>query len=100
VPISARHLVAYVQLPTGYYRGADGVLLVYDVTEMKSFLNVKFWIERLNSLQVRPLPFLIVGSKCDLDQQRVCGVERASGVYEQQLLTIHSGAAAYYAHRR
>lgn len=31
-----------------YYRNVDGVLLVYDITDAKSFETINYWVEELN----------------------------------------------------
>lgn len=38
-----------------YFRRADGVLLLYDVTCEKSFINVREWVDMI---EVRPLHML------------------------------------------
>uniref|UniRef100_A0A1I8FPS1 Ras-related protein Rab-10 n=1 Tax=Macrostomum lignano TaxID=282301 RepID=A0A1I8FPS1_9PLAT len=35
--------------PTAYYRGAMGIVLVYDVTSQKSFQNIRTWIGNITS---------------------------------------------------
>ena len=34
-------------ITTAYYRGAMGILLVYDITNDKSFDNIKNWIRNI-----------------------------------------------------
>lgn len=60
----------YRAITTSYYRRAMGVVLVYDVTKEKSFLNLhKFWIEtakevnylyieRFNQINVMKIPII------------------------------------------
>lgn len=53
-----------------YYRGAQGVILMYDITNQASFQNIKNWYnETLNHLQAST-PKLLVGNKLDLAGQR------------------------------
>ena len=57
-------------LTSSYYRGAHGIIIVYDVCDRDSFENVRQWmteIERFASEQVNKL---LVGNKCDLDELR------------------------------
>ncbi|ESN99134.1 hypothetical protein HELRODRAFT_66762, partial [Helobdella robusta] len=53
-----------------YFRRADGVLLLYDVTYEKSFLNVRDWIEIIKDGTQKYIPVMIVGNKCDLREDR------------------------------
>jgi len=52
-----------------YYRGADGLLIVYDITEKQSFDNVKNWIKEVRSNIDHTIPIIIVGNKSDRDDR-------------------------------
>ncbi|KAK3767401.1 hypothetical protein RRG08_017626 [Elysia crispata] len=49
-----------------YFRRADGVLLLYDVTYERSFLNVREWVNAIEEGAVKKLPIMLVGNKTDL----------------------------------
>ncbi|KAM9330714.1 ras and EF-hand domain-containing protein [Gastrophryne carolinensis] len=51
-----------------YFRRADGVLLLYDVTCEKSFLNVREWIDMIEDATNDNIPIMMVGNKADLRQ--------------------------------
>ncbi|XP_061134801.1 ras and EF-hand domain-containing protein isoform X1 [Syngnathus typhle] len=51
-----------------YFRRADGVLLLYDVTCEKSFLNVREWVDMIEDMGQEDVPIMLVGNKCDLRQ--------------------------------
>lgn len=55
----------YASLAPMYYRGADGALLVYDITNAESFHALKKWESEISS-NVPECCKLIVGSKVDL----------------------------------
>ena len=55
-----------------YYRGAHGVIFIYDITNSESFENIAHWERELDRQAVgntTPIKFLI-GTKTDLESQR------------------------------
>lgn len=54
-----------------YYRNSVGGLLLFDITNRRSFQNVHDWLEEARShVQPHSIVFLLVGHKCDLEAQR------------------------------
>ncbi|NXY08285.1 RASEF protein, partial [Pteruthius melanotis] len=51
-----------------YFRRADGVLLLYDVTCEKSFMNVREWVDMIEDATHENIPIMMVGNKADLRQ--------------------------------
>jgi Ras and EF-hand domain-containing protein len=49
-----------------YFRKADGVMLLYDVSNEQSFLNVRKWVHDIEEQTDHPIPVVIVGNKTDL----------------------------------
>ena len=50
-----------------YYKGADGIIVVFDLTNQKSYDNVKKWLEEIEQYTSgKKVNKLLVGSKCDL----------------------------------
>eukprot|EP00523_Entomoneis_sp_CCMP467_P007422 CAMPEP_0168735814 /NCGR_PEP_ID=MMETSP0724-20121128/9535_1 /TAXON_ID=265536 /ORGANISM="Amphiprora sp., Strain CCMP467" /LENGTH=215 /DNA_ID=CAMNT_0008782985 /DNA_START=29 /DNA_END=676 /DNA_ORIENTATION=- len=65
-------------LTSSYYRGAHGVVLVYDVTRTDSFENLEQWLKEVEMYSPgggESVVKLLVGNKCDLERQ--VPVERA-----------------------
>ena len=59
-------------LTPSYLRGAEGIILVYDVTNSETFESLKFWIDSLKSnLGENSLPIVINGNKIDLDDRDI-----------------------------
>ncbi|CAG5134148.1 unnamed protein product [Candidula unifasciata] len=48
-----------------YFRRADGVLLLYDVTYERSFLNVREWVDAIEEGSHKKVPIMLVGNKTD-----------------------------------
>lgn len=60
-----------------YYRGSSAALIVYDITSLQSFLDVKTWIEELRRNMKDDLIMMIVGAKSDLEEKREISLEDA-----------------------
>ena len=55
-----------------YYNGAQAAFIVFDLTNQKSFQNVKNWYNELISfIENKDMPIVIVGNKSDLLKDRV-----------------------------
>lgn len=52
-------------LTNAYYRGADGVMLVYDVTNPESFDHLEDWMEEVQRYEQERTVKLIIGNKSD-----------------------------------
>ena len=61
-----------------YYRGAACALLVYDVTNRESFNHAINWLTDARGLTSQNTIFMLVGSKCDLEDARAVQTEEAS----------------------
>lgn len=48
-----------------------GILLVYDVTDEKSFNNIRNWIKNIEQHASESVNKILVGNKCDLLDQKV-----------------------------
>jgi small GTP-binding protein len=54
-----------------YYRGAHGVIVVYDVTSRTTFNNIPKYIDDIKLHGQTNVKFIIVGNKCDNDTREV-----------------------------
>lgn len=57
-------------LPRKYYQHADGIILIYDVTNRVSFNNVTKWLKDISDNTRKKLIIYLVGNKIDLIGQR------------------------------
>ncbi|KAJ5070606.1 ras and ef-hand domain-containing protein [Anaeramoeba ignava] len=53
-----------------YYRNADGIMIVYDITKKDSFSQVKHWFQEIKTNAPENVVNLLVGNKADLENQR------------------------------
>ena len=49
------------------YRGSKGILLVYDVSDEVSFINVRNWMKQINQNAPPDVNVMLIGNKCDAD---------------------------------
>lgn len=57
-------------ITTAYYRGAMGIMLVYDITNEKSFENIKNWIRNIEENASADVEKMLLGNKCELEEKR------------------------------
>uniref|UniRef100_A0A914UVI0 Uncharacterized protein n=1 Tax=Plectus sambesii TaxID=2011161 RepID=A0A914UVI0_9BILA len=55
---------------SAYYRDADALLLVFDVTNRQSFDNIRNWLAQIREYAQESVAILLVGNKIDLNVQR------------------------------
>ncbi|XP_026822615.1 ras-related protein Rab-13-like [Rhopalosiphum maidis] len=64
-------------LTTAYYRGAMGILLVYDVTNLDSFDHLTYWLKNIQENASPDVIKVLAGNKCD--NETVRAVDKADG---------------------
>uniref|UniRef100_A0A914EH42 Ras-related protein Rab-7a n=1 Tax=Acrobeloides nanus TaxID=290746 RepID=A0A914EH42_9BILA len=71
----------YKSLHAGYYRAADCCILVYDVTNPKSFESLDMWREefliRADPHDPESFPFVLLGNKIDAETNRAVSSRQA-----------------------
>jgi len=54
-----------------YYRGAHGIAIVYDVTDLVSFNHLSMWLQEIERSAKDSVSKIIIGNKSDLSSKRV-----------------------------
>ncbi|KQK08120.1 hypothetical protein BRADI_2g39760v3 [Brachypodium distachyon] len=75
-------------ITSSYYRGAHGIIIVYDVTDMESFNNVKQWLSEIDRYASDSVCKLLVGNKCDLVDSKVVDTEEAKALADSLGMTF------------
>jgi small GTP-binding protein len=57
-------------ITNSYIRGSNGVLMVYDITDRKSFIDVNQWIASIKEHSGLTTPIIILANKCDMESTR------------------------------
>jgi len=80
-------------ITTAYYRGAQGIMLVFDVTDQKSFDKIGYWMETTRKHAHDGVNLLLVGNKCDRQDKRVVDTDRAKKLAEKYGLAYFETSA-------
>lgn len=65
-----------------------GIMLVYDVTDERSFNNVRNWIRNTEQYASEGVNKILIGNKCDLAEQRVIDKERGQALADEYGMTF------------
>jgi small GTP-binding protein len=76
-------------LTAQYYRRAQGIMLVYDVTKERTFTNVSKWLRNIEENAVDNVRIVLVGNKIDLENQREVSEKRGKKVGKLRLCLVH-----------
>ncbi|KAJ1921876.1 GTP-binding protein [Mycoemilia scoparia] len=70
-------------ITTAYYRGAMGILLVYDVTDERSFNNIHNWIRNIEQHANEGVDRILIGNKCDEEGKKVVTTEQGQKLADE-----------------
>lgn len=70
-------------ITSSYYRGAHGIIIVYDITDQESFNNVKQWLSEINRYASENVNKLLVGNKSDLTENRAVSYDTAKAFADE-----------------
>ncbi|XP_049851497.1 uncharacterized protein LOC126326081 [Schistocerca gregaria] len=64
-------------ITSSYYRGAHGIIVVYDITHQDTFNNVQKWLQEIDRYACENVHKILVGNKSDLVSHRRVPIEVA-----------------------
>jgi len=90
----------FQSLGVAFYRGADACILVFDMTEKKTFDNLDTWRQEF-LVQSSPadhdtFPFVVLGNKCDLRDKRVVTAKSAEQYCKDKKLVAKDTEKPWY----
>ena len=57
----------FKSLAKNCFQGADGIILMYDITKKKTFTNIKYWLTNITeSIDIKKVAIIVIGNKLDL----------------------------------
>ncbi|XP_069510971.1 ras-related protein Rab-37 isoform X5 [Ambystoma mexicanum] len=54
-----------------YYRDAEALLLLYDITNRTSFDNIRAWLTEISEYAQKDVVIMLLGNKCDMNHERI-----------------------------
>jgi len=80
-------------ITTSYYRDAMGIMLVYDITNKKTFDNIAKWLRNLEEHANDDVQKMILGNKCDMEDRRVVSRERGEAIAREHRIKFFETSA-------
>ncbi|KAG8243683.1 Ras- protein Rab-10 [Homalodisca vitripennis] len=80
-------------ITTSYYRGAMGIMLVYDITNEKSFENIVKWLRNIDEHANEDVEKMILGNKCDMEDKRAVNKERGEAIAREHSIRFMETSA-------
>mmetsp|Transcript_23998 Transcript_23998/g.72273 ORF Transcript_23998/g.72273 Transcript_23998/m.72273 type:complete len:198 (-) Transcript_23998:50-643(-) len=63
-----------------YFRGAQGIVLVYDITDRRTFSSVRSWMAQITDHADQKVNKVLVGNKCDNAAARAVSTEEGAAL--------------------
>ncbi len=76
------------------YKNADGIVLMYDISNKKSFQDIKDWLNSIkDNIDFNKIGIVIVGNKIDLEEERVVDQEMRENLEEKEKIKVLEASA-------
>ena len=69
-------------------RMSDGVILIYDITNEISYENIYGWMDNIYQVKGKDFPVILIGNKCDKDEERVVSKEKGEEMAKKYNITF------------
>ena len=66
-----------------YYKGAHGIILIYDVTSRKTYENIKNWVSQIKEEVSEKVTIILVGNKIDDEKNRKVTTEEGENMAKE-----------------
>lgn len=80
-------------ITTSYFRGAQGILLVYDITDRGSFDNINNWVKQIAQYGDKHVNKILIGNKCDMESDRAVTADEGAELAKQHNMPFFETSA-------
>ncbi|KAI6660289.1 Ras-related protein Rab-10-like [Oopsacas minuta] len=80
-------------ITTSYYRGAMGIILVYDITQQKSFDNIAKWLHNIETHASPDVEKTLIANKCDMETKRVISKDQGQRIADEYTIRFFETSA-------
>ncbi|XP_074911427.1 ras-related protein Rab-44 [Buteo buteo] len=84
----------YHSMTKQFFRKADGVVLMYDITSEYSFSDVRYWLSCIQEGAEDGVAILLLGNKTDCTEDRKVPTEEGERLAKEHQLTFYECSAA------
>uniref|UniRef100_A0AAR2KFN0 EF-hand domain-containing protein n=1 Tax=Pygocentrus nattereri TaxID=42514 RepID=A0AAR2KFN0_PYGNA len=85
----------YRSITKQFFRKADGVVVIYDVTMHSSFRSVRPWLASIQEAVGDPIPIMLLGNKSDKENMREVPAKEGKRLAEVKSNTLQSTIFIY-----
>ena len=82
----------YRTITNAYYKGANGIIIVFDCTSKESFLNIDSWLQEVEKHSSENVNVMVLANKSDLDEVEVTDADMAKFEEEKGIKIIKASA--------
>jgi small GTP-binding protein len=84
---------AFRAVTRSYYKNSACAILVYDITNRKSFQDINSWLNECKDMCSKDIYIVLVGNKNDLDNQRAISKDEGKRFAEENNLKFYETSA-------
>ena len=78
----------YKSISLNTVKNADGIILMYDITNQISYDSISEWMEKISENLESDIPIMLIGNKCDLDNKRIISKEEGEELSDKYKLSF------------
>ena len=76
-----------------YYKGAHGIVLIYDVTSKRTYENIRKWLNQIKEEASSRISIILVANKIDCEEEREVTKEEGENLAKTSGLTLFEASA-------